>query len=268
MLDSNQIKEYISLGNSSGFYGYGKWDSEFYLIGIEEAGCYSENLIQQKLYKYFDLNGEGNGLFDNRSFQYDLTDDSDPKLKNYRDFFDGRLKKGGYVPKIATFLKILENCDLEKYEYVQTKFGSIQSNHALIEMFPLPCPKVNNWFYPSWINCTELEFMKKKKLYRNEIIEQRTTFIKNKINTDSNKKLILFLADGNNKLELWNRITPIPVTDFKKESGIRHYVSKNKMYVVLPFPGSCSSNEFFNSEDQIINVASSIKVIYNQIKIY
>jgi hypothetical protein len=265
MLDSNQIKEYISLGNSSGFYGYGKWDSEIYLIGIEEAGCYSENLIQQKLDKYFALNNEGNGLFDNRSFQYDLMDNCDPKLRNYSDFFDGRLKKGGYVPKIATFLKILENCDLEKYEYVQTNFGSTQSNHALIEIFPLPSPEEKNWFYPSWVNCTELPFMKKKKLYRNEVIGRRTAFIREKIETSPNKKLILFIADGNNKLELWNQITPVSVTDFQLQDRIRYHVSENKMYVVLPFPGSWSSNGFFNSEDQIIGVASSIKAIYNQI---
>jgi hypothetical protein len=52
MLNSSHVREYISLGNSSGFYGYGKWSSDIYLIGIEEAGGYSEDLIQQKINNY------------------------------------------------------------------------------------------------------------------------------------------------------------------------------------------------------------------------
>ena len=41
MLQPNQLNQYISLGNSSGFFGYGKWESEIYILGIEESGCYS-----------------------------------------------------------------------------------------------------------------------------------------------------------------------------------------------------------------------------------
>ncbi len=34
MISSDRIKEYISLGQSSGFYGYGKWESETYILVV------------------------------------------------------------------------------------------------------------------------------------------------------------------------------------------------------------------------------------------
>jgi hypothetical protein len=266
MISTNEIKEYISLGQSSGFYGYGKWDSEIYILGIEEAGCYSESLIQQKIDKYYGLNCGDDGLFDNRSFQFDLIDENDTKLRFYSDFFNGNTKKGGYVPKIADLLKVLEGSNLEKYEYVQTKFGSIESNHSLIEIFPLPCPKESVWFYPNWVDCAELIFMRTKSLYKNEIIKRRINYIKTKIESHKEKKLILFLANGKSKIEYWNKISPIQITQYDvTQDNIRYHIAGNKMYVVLPFPGSQKSNGIFNSSDQILSVAQSIKELYSTI---
>lgn len=266
MISTNEIKEYISLGQSSGFYGYGKWESEIYIIGIEEAGCYSESLIQQKIDKYLSLNGGDDGLFDNRSFQNDLTDANDPRLNVYADFFNGNIQIGGYVPKIATLLKVLENCDLERYEYVQNKFGSIESNHSLIEIFPLPCPNESDWRYPDWVDCAELRFMRTKRLYKNEIIKRRINHIKTKIEAHNEKKLILFLADGKSKIEYWNKISPVQIAQYDvTHDNIRYHIAGNKMYVVLPFPGSRKSNGIFNSSDEIISVAQSIKELYNAI---
>jgi hypothetical protein len=265
MISSDQLKEYISLGNSSGFYGYGKWASEIYLLGIEEAGCYSESLIQQKINKFYELEFGNEGMFDNKSFQYNLTDQCDPKLSMYSDFFEGKIKKGGYVPKIATFLKVLEDCDLEKYEYVQRKLGSFNSKHSLIEILPLPCPKVSDWFYPKWVNCDELNFMKNKSAYRKEIIQKRTSHIKDKIELSRDKKLILFLADGRDKISYWNQISPIPIENYIQIDGIKFHISKNKMYVVLPFPGSPASNGIFNSDNEIIRIAEAIKLRFKSI---
>jgi hypothetical protein len=266
MISTNEIKECISLGQSSGFYGYGKWESEIYIIGIEEAGCYSESLIQQKIDKYFSLNGGDDGLFDNRSFQFDLVDENDTKLKYYSDFFNGNTKKGGYVPKIADLLKVLEDSNLEKYEYVQNKFGSRESNHSLIEIFPLPCPNESDWRHPDWVNCTELSFMSYKVSYKNEIIKRRINHIKTKIESHKEKKLILFLADGTSKIEYWNQISPVHIAQFDvNQYNIRYHIEGNKMYVVLPFPGSRNSNSIFNSSDEIISVAQSIKELYNTI---
>jgi hypothetical protein len=266
MISSESIKEYISLGQSSGFYGYGKWESEIYIFGIEEAGCYSESLIQQKIDNYFRLNGGDDGLFDNRLFQYDLTDKNDSKLKKYADFFDGKTKKGGYVPKIATLLSVLENFDQGKYEFVQKKFGSVESNHSLIEIFPLPCPKESDWFYPNWVDCSELGFMKKKQSYRKQIIQNRIDHIKKKIESHQEKKLILFIADGANKIEYWNRISPVPIDQYNLyHDNFRYHIAANKMYVNLPFPGSVNSNGVFNSSDEIIKVAHSIQELYRTI---
>jgi hypothetical protein len=269
MLDNNQILEYISLGKSSGFYGYGNWSNDIYIIGIEEAGCYSESLIQQKLNKYFVLNIDNSGVFDNRSFQYSLTDSCDPKLKNYSDFFDGNLKKGGYVPKIATLLKILENLDIDKYEYVRNNFGARKSNHSIIEILPLPCPKISDWFYKSksWVDINGLKFMSSKSKYRREIISIRTSFIKSKINETKNKKLIIFLANGNDKIEYWNKISPININMYKSLfKSIKYHIDNKKMFVLLPFPGSPSSNGVFNSSIEIENVALKIRSIFESIK--
>jgi hypothetical protein len=266
MISSDRIKEYISLGKSSGFYGYGKWESEIYILGIEEAGCYSESLIQQKIDKYFSLNGGDDGLFDNRSFQYNLTDENDLKLQYYSDFFNGNTKKGGYVPKIATLLKVLENCDLERNEYVQNRFGSRESNHSLIEIFPLPCPNESDWRYPDWVDCAELIFMSKKVSYKKEIIQHRINHIQTKIESTKEKKLILFLANGKSKIENWNQISPVQIAQYDvTQDNIRYHIAGNKMYVVLPFPGSRNSNGIFNSIDEIIFAAHSIQELYNAI---
>ena len=266
MINSEQIKEYISLGNTSGFYGYGTWSSNIYLIGIEEAGGYSESLIQQKIDKYYELDFGDEGLFDNRTFQYELTDLSDPKLTNYRDFFDGNLKKGGYIPKIATLLKILENSDLDKYEYVGRKLGSNTSNHSLIEILPLPCPKISNWKYASWVDILRLTYMRTKNSYRKEIIAKRVAFIKSKIDETNNNKLIIFLANGNDKINYWNKISPIDINGYTPLlKSISYHIYNNKMYVLIPFPGSRSSNGIFNSDEQIQNIATIIRNLFQSI---
>lgn len=267
MINSEQIKEYISLGNTAGFFGYGKWSSDIYLIGIEEAGGYSESLIQQKINRYFQLNCGDDGLFDNRTFQYDLTDIDDPSLPNYQDFFDGNLQQGGYVPKIAALLKILENSDLDKYEYVCQKLGARNSNHSLIEILPLPCPKVSDWKYPEWIYLNELPFMNTKAKYINRIIEARANFIKNNINENDDKKLIVFLANGIDKINYWNMISPIPINNYERKihNNIPFHIENNKMYVIVPFPGSFSSNGIFNSEMEIINIGNQVKTEFDRL---
>ena len=266
MLQPNQLKQYISLSNSPGFFGYGKWESEIYILGIEEAGCYSEELIQQKINKYFELEFGDDGLFDNRSFQYDLIDLNDPKLRNYADFYNGYMHKLGYVQKVATLLKVLENSERETYNYVQNLLGSVDSNHSLIEILPLPCPKVNDWFYPNWVDCQLLPFMRSKRLYKNEIIKIRSSFIKTIIETSEEKKLILFLADGRDKVNYWNQISPVQIYDYNVINGIRYHISATrKMYVVLPFPGSRASNGIFNSEVEIINIATEIQQMFDNL---
>ena len=263
MLQPNQLNQYISLGNSSGFFGYGKWESEIYILGIEEAGCYSEELIQSKIDNYFHLAFGDDGLFDNRRFQYNLVDLMDPKLKNYADFYDGNMRKRGYVQKVSTLLKVLENSEIETYNYVQNLLGSVDSNHTLIEILPLPCPTVKHWFYPNWVDCKLLPFMRSKRLYKNEIIKIRSSFIRTKIETSEEKKLILFLADGRDKVNYWNQISPVQISDYNVINGIRYHISANrKMYVVLPFPGSRASNGIFNSEVEIINIATEIQQMF------
>ena len=266
MLQPNQLKQYISLGNSPGFFGYGKWESEIYILGIEEAGCYSEELIQSKIDNYFHLEFGDDGLFDNRRFQYNLVDLMDPNLKNYADFYDGNMCQGGYVQKVSTLLKVLENSEIETYNYVQNLLGSVDSNHTLIEILPLPCPTVKHWFYPNWVDCQLIPFMRSKRLYKNEIIKIRSSFIKTKIETSEEKKLILFLADGRDKVNYWNQISPVQISDYNVINGIRYHISATrKMYVVLPFPGSRASNGIFHSKVEIINIATEIQQMFDNL---
>jgi hypothetical protein len=266
MINTEALKNYISLGDSPGFYGYGKWSSEIYIIGIEEAGCYSESLIQQKINRYYELNFGHEGLFDNKLFQGNLTDLCDKNLSNYADFYNGNIKKGGYVPKIATLLKVLEDSNIETFEYVAKYFGSEISNHSLIEILPLPCPTVKDWWYPKWVNLKELDYFVSKKKYREEVIKKRVETIKMKIEKSESRKLVLFLANGKDKIAYWNRISPINLNNYTHKIGsIPYHVDKKIMYVLLPFPGSPSSNGKFNSYEQINIVAKDIKKQFDKI---
>ena len=102
MINSLDLNEYISLGHSAGFFGYGKWEHPIYVIGIEEGGCYSEDLIQQKIDRYKFLSFGDDGLFDNLQYQGKLKDPLDVKLPDYSKFFNSSTtKKSGYVPKLV-----------------------------------------------------------------------------------------------------------------------------------------------------------------------
>ncbi len=146
------------------------------------------------------------------------------------------------------------------------KLGAVISNHSLIEILPLPCPKVSDWNYSSWVNLDELNFMNTKTRYKREIIDLRTNFIKSKINQATQKKLIIFLANGKEKIEYWNKISPIPINNYNNLIGnIPYHIDNNKMYVNFPFPGSKSSNGVFNSDTEIINIGNLVKSIFDRL---
>ena len=108
--------------------------------------------------------------------------------------------------------------------------------------------------------------MRTKSKYRKEIIAQRASFIKSKINETNKKKLIIFMANGNDKINYWNKISPIDLNGYTPLfESISYHIDKRKMYVLLPFPGSQSSNGIFHSYEEVENIATIIKNMFQSI---
>lgn len=62
-------------------------------------------------------------------------------------------------------------------------------------------------------------------------------------------------------------ISPIPINNYERRihNNIPFHIENNKMYVIVPFPGSFSSNGIFNSEMEIINIGNQVKTEFDRL---
>ncbi len=119
------------------FYGYGEWDSDYWLIGMEEACDFG----REKIEKYMNNSFSREELVDNCCFQYEF----------YKKFFESELQPTW--KRIIQVLLFIEKgtfeTDDEKLKLFQfnkfgrkgiSRTGQAESN-AIIEFLPLPVKK-------------------------------------------------------------------------------------------------------------------------------
>jgi hypothetical protein len=151
------------------FYGYGKWESPYWIMGLEEAvGDCMDNIdqvIDVKINRFSKLGLTGIQLIDNHSFQTGIIDSKFGLLDRYLNPSLPNFKLQPYWKRGLQLIYGIENNFisvndiglLELASAIKDRLGSnilsLTNGISLIELYPLPLPKHNradfNKFYTS-----------------------------------------------------------------------------------------------------------------------
>jgi hypothetical protein len=217
------------------FYGYGNWSSPDWFLGIEEGGGSNLDHVNQKLNQFYFWNNINEGLVDNFEFQ-SLLDECRA---------GGFLNLNNNEPKAqSTWISLIKALLYKRNGYWPTleeaKIGQINNlgrtsnaniNCALIELFPLPNPGVNEYNnrWNKWTLHFENNIMPaRREDYENLILESRTNFIKDKIKKYKPKNIVAYIGTNHLYQTYLCNLAGINQTDWNIDNTLPN---KNILYV-------------------------------------
>ena len=208
------------------FYGYGNITSDIWFIGHEEGSKQNSINELETRVKIWKKLGKKT-LCDCREFHLEL------KMGNEDPFTKG--KRQATWSKYIEILKEIKNLsiyDIEsKKKYLQYKFARNNSDHALIELFPIPCSNLPSWNYSQLSK--QIPYFYSKENYRNYVVKFRLSKIKSLIDEHS-PKIIIFNGIGAGKYEtliFWEKIIDDKFNEIT--FGKNRYFFKNKKNINL-----------------------------------
>jgi len=264
MIKSDKIIYYIE-----NFYGYGNWDSPYYYIGMEEGGGSDFNLVNEKIENYY-YNGVDRGndfftkeqLLDNYGFQIFMM----PSILRVMEFFrinQPPIIQNTWRPSIKIQMElnnlIVDNDSMRDFQRLH--WGSHQTNykHALIELFPLPSPKLNEWNYKNWVENADNLSLNTRENYRNNYARIRINNICKKIR-ENKPKLVVFY--GNTYVTYYSQIIQCIDTNLNLENlpinspnnigtvkiSIKEWGESKTIFLICSHPVTTGiTNDFWNN---------------------
>ena len=122
------------------FLGYGNLNAKTYFIGMEEGGGNSELEVQKRLLAWEKMGSITTVNLASYSTRI-----------GYGDFFTERNKSQPTWNKLIRVLLSMQGTSgltLSKVKkYQRDQLGRLDSNHALLELMPLPSPSLDHWIY-------------------------------------------------------------------------------------------------------------------------
>ncbi|MCC5911648.1 MAG: hypothetical protein JJT76_14580 [Clostridiaceae bacterium] len=167
-------------------------------------------------------------------------------------------------PTWSKLIRLLLTAEGKNEKYLTTDYVKIlqgnelarpNSNHCLLEMFPLPCPQTNekSWKYNEY---TDIDYLETRKCYEDYIAVKRIEAIRSKIKKHKPKAVIFYSTDKN-KLEYWKRIVESSKDVFNIkdiEGQDTYYHNSNDIhYIVVPHPVRHGiTNKYFEAVGEFI----------------
>lgn len=201
------------------FWGYGNLDGNIWFVGMEE-GYNENNEVLEKRIKAT----SNKGIFD-------IYDDLKVDPGHVYWFEEGAPTQPTYRPLIyiRLFLQTGKEPTLEEIrEYQIKKFGRKTSNHAVLELMPLPSKSIKekDWLYGD----TGISGLSSRKEYLLTYVPQRVERLKELIQ-EYKPKIVLFYSKM--YLDYWQQIAEIPLEEVIEK---KLYTAKNHdtIYAVVP----------------------------------
>ena len=223
------------------FFGYGNIKSDIWFIGHEEGSKQNSiKELKQRVQVWKKLGKKT--LCDCRDFHIEL------KMGNEEPFTKGKAQKTwwSYIKLLILIQNLNINDEASKRIYLQHKFAKHNSDHALIEIFPLTCSNLPSWNYSELSN--QIDYFETKEKYRNHVVDLRIKKITNLIK-EHKPKVIIFNGIGNGKyktFDFWERIID---DKFEEVSfGRNRYFFKKKQtnFFIIPKLIHTSNEVIFN----------------------
>ena len=170
------------------FFGYGNLKSDIWFIGHEE-GSSQNSVAELEARVNLWVKMEKKIVVNCKDFHLNL------KMKNEEPFTKG--KRQPTWDRYIDFIKSIKNLNInntrEKKDFLNFKFAQEDSDHCLLELFPIPCSKILSWNYS--ILSEEYEYFKTKEAYRSYVVDFRLNKIINLIKNNK-PKVIIFNGVG------------------------------------------------------------------------
>jgi hypothetical protein len=177
LIDEKKLKHWIDH-----FYGYGSWQARIWFIGHEETGGEMPEEVAEKINYFYEANPPHNSteiLCDLRDVYKRITFRSDgSKADVFANRYEYRFGKNailhGVWKNLIAFANGYSNKeirDLLDYQKLDFTTGS-NPLEALMSLYPLPGPQSHAWYY-SWLDLTELTYLKTRTLYEERVYENR-----------------------------------------------------------------------------------------------
>lgn len=235
------------------FLGYGNLSGKYWVIGMEEGGGNTHQEINQRLNRWVELGCTP--VIDNYEFHRAIDGDfmfsGKTKKQNLSCFFEGDVKlQKTWAALIRTILNIESEKefipdDIKKY---QAKFwGRANSNNCLIEIFPLPSPDANCWYYDDW-SC--LESLESRETYISKLKEKRINLIRGKLEKHS-PEFVFFYSLNKDYIKFWQDISGVTFDESNKvqihNKFYAHIAEKNgTKYILTGQPSYVRSHSYWN----------------------
>lgn len=215
-LDDLLLGEYIKM-----FYGYGNYEGDWWLVGMEEGGGNTDHEVRTRL-----------RLWDERG-RHELEDvdmfSSSPELAKW---FTPR------PPLQATWRGLIwlilsaeaRATDLETARvYQSTELGRVGSNNCVLELLPLPSQSVAHWIYGEH---SALPHLRDRQTYLEQIAPRRVQHLRERIRKHGPKAVIFY----SRKYQYWwEQITGAPF-EAAGPSGVQMIKTNDTLFVMTLHP--------------------------------
>ncbi len=214
----------------SDFLGYGSETPNYIFVGMEEGGGESLDNISTRL-KVWPKYGQ-KALVPLREFSIDL---------GFSDFFKEKPKSQPTWRALIKILLSLKGEDLSLNtikEFQKIKLGSENSDHAIIELMPLPSPSTKDWPYE---NLADYPILRTRELYFNKLLEERISLLKKFILTSKPKVVVFY---GYTYREHWEKVCDLDLREIQPNDFL--YGTDSKIhYLVTKHPASFIKKDYF-----------------------
>ena len=212
--------KYLIQERIKNFWGYGNLNSDIWFVGMEEG--YNEN--NEVLFERFKATAHGE--------VFDVYEDLKVDPGHVFWFKEGAPTQPTYRPLIfiLLFLKTNKIPTLEEIRQFQIhNFGRKNSNHAILELMPLPSKSTRqqDWHYG---NLGILELSSRRKYL--EIYKEKRCLKLKELIDQYKPKIVIFYSLG--YIQDWQRVTGLNFVEISKKIFITK--NHNTLYVAVFHP--------------------------------
>lgn len=222
------------------FYGYGNLQGSHWLIGMEEGGGHSCEEVQARL-----------SAWEERGMQ-PIED-----IAAYHTAFGAShlfQAQPTIQPTWGKLIRLLLAANGEASvttqqvrEFQREQLARPTSDHAIIELFPLPSPSTNHWLYG---DCSTLPYLQNRDHYRAYVAPFRVARIQSLIQHHRPPYVIFYSFSY--RVSYWEKIADVPLKE-NEELGCALGRNHDTMFVIIKHPATKGiSNDYYHSIGRLL----------------
>jgi hypothetical protein len=189
------------------FYGYGSWRARCWFIGYEEDGGDVPEEVAEKFTYFFQTHTKREELCDIRELYKQVAFRSEgPKAELFTNRYEYRFGPhailSGVWKNLIAFAHGYQHKELpDLLTYQKEKLALPDSKReALISFYPLPSPHNHAWYY-SWLNLSQINFLKTRVQYEAQVYETRVNTILSNIRAYHPEVVLMYGMNNINTLK-------------------------------------------------------------------